>query len=250
MRVGKVEYRADESWPRIGKRRGRTKYRILFEDGDTCAKTSWNRLKARGFVVEKPPQDSIKRRSWSEAQEKALRRRHRACESRRSMACSFGRSEAGIHSKVQTLTNKNYAPKAGGELGKSHDRSMKWRWVAVEALKKLGSRGTAHMIHKEVEKMGVLEERHREKAPGNRCPKWHQLVALPLSRNPEFEKTGEKQAGGDGRMQSVWAYNPELAPPEPEDWGPDGKPRERKYKWMNAKERKAGYDNVHQNNSS
>lgn len=254
--VGKVKYCAHKSRPRIGKERGRTKYLIFFEgrkSESVGACTSWNRLKARKFEVVKSPQEAIKGRHWSEAEEDAVVRRHRAGESQHSMARSFGRTESGINNKYQALTNKNYASKAGGHGARTTDMSINWRQEVARALKQLpGSRGTAHMVCNEIEKMGVLKDHHREKAPGQTEPKWHKRVAYALSQSREFEKTDEKQAGANGMMAPVhvWAYHPDRAAPEPEDWGPDGKPREHKRKWLNAKERRSGYDAVHQNNGS
>ena len=244
--VGKVYFRANASRPRIGKRRGRTKYLIVFEgrkvDG---ARTSWNRLKAHGYCVIASPREVAKSKAWSDADEKALRRRHGAGESYRSLACSLGRTSTAISLRLSRLNNKAFAPSAQRCWSKM-DRSIRWREVVAQALKQLGGRGAAHSIRNEIEQMGILREHHYNTAPGLQDPMWHCLVSNALSarKNEEFEKTAEKQKStGKRSMTSVWAYHPDRAPIEPVEW-PDGKPRERKYKRMNAKEKKKGYDGV------
>ena len=244
--VGKVYFCANASRPRIGKRRGRTKYLIVFEgrkaDG---ARTSWNRLKAHGYCVIASPREVVKYTNWSDADDKALRRRQGAGESHRSLACSFGRTIKGIDSRLARLNSKAFAPSAQRCYGKK-DRSIRWREVVAQALKQLGGRGAAHSIRNEIEQMGILREHHYITVPGMQDPVWHHRVACALAApdNEEFEKTAEKQQiEGQRAMGSVWAYRPDRAPNEPVEW-PDGKPRERKYKHMNAKEKKKGYDGV------
>tara|TARA_B110000046_G_scaffold4391_1_gene4740 strand:+ start:1006 stop:1554 length:549 start_codon:yes stop_codon:yes gene_type:complete len=180
----------------------------------------------------------IKGRPWSEAEDKAMLRRLKAGETQKSVGLSLGRTLSAIMGRKGRKTNKNFASQAG-EQPRTHDRSIGWRYEAQAALRRLGGKGTASEIIEEAEKAVRLQlsEKHKEVAPGEQAPRWHMRLNFALSQNEEFERTEEKAPSTfDGGMRPVWRLNEALAPEAPEVWA-DGKPKERKFKWLNARER-------------
>ena len=123
-----------------------------------------------------------------------------------------------------------------------------WRYEAHEALRQLGGAGTLSDICEKVEARVTLTELNWVK-DGTGLPQWNSRINWHLSQSDEFEKTDSMAASlTDGHRTRVWQLVQSRVPERPEEW-PEGKPRERTYKWKNAKERAKGLDGVHANHS-
>ena len=133
--VGKVVFNSNVSRQRIGKRRGMTKYRIFFEGRKPeGVRVSWNRLKSHKYEVIASSKHGHKSKAWSDAEEKALLRRHRAHESGRSLACGLGRTLSEVSSKIERLINKKRKLAKHGQSGQVKDTSIGWRKVSYHRI--------------------------------------------------------------------------------------------------------------------
>ena len=203
--TGTVKFRADASRPHIiGKQKSCTRYRIFFEGRKARgAKVSWNKLKARRFVVTDSPQAVVKGRPWTSQEDRALLRRRRARESTSSLQKSLGRTKHGIAGRLSMLTNKNRCARGQGKLGVSNDRSIKWQEEVRLALRKLCGQGTMRAVCAEIEKQLELSDFQRAKAPGMAEPRFHYNVNSALRLAKGVEPTGEKVVNPGRRGQKM-----------------------------------------------
>mmetsp|Transcript_34341 Transcript_34341/g.56873 ORF Transcript_34341/g.56873 Transcript_34341/m.56873 type:complete len:364 (+) Transcript_34341:129-1220(+) len=251
---GVVLYRSADSRIKASGVKGRTKYFIKFKGREPAAgvRTSWNRLKARGYkVISAGDYDVYKRRGWTDCERAAVSRRWKAKEAHASIAKSMFRSTSAVTEQLQRQTNKSYTQKAGGYTGRD-GTDIGWRYVIADAMLKLNCRATLRRICEQIEKdiASKLTPKLLEKAHGGIVQRWKRLVTNSLSSCAEFKRTGETSIEqyrlGESsytRRQHIWQYIPEHAPEQ--NLGDDKQQRRQyKRKWLNAKDRKAGYDNV------
>lgn len=213
---------------------------------DVCTCSRRNRLKAHTYEVIESPRQLTKGSPWSDAEDRALRRRLiKKKESYNSVTISLGRSASSVSNRRERLLYRRHLMRLGDR--QLPDKSIEWRYEAQAALRRLGGKGTLSEICNEIEKVTKSSMTERQKSiDSTGLPQWTCRVNWHLTQQGEFEKTDERAASlADGHSTSVWQLKPD-APAAPEEW-PDGKPREQKMKWKNAKERAKGYDGVHMN---